>query len=187
MTKCQVCGSEAQAITAAYHVENLLGVRVGLVNCVKKIVCDACGEETITIPDVNGLVAAVAVARTMIPTKLNGTEIKFLRKAVDLSAKDLAGVLGIRPETVSRWENDPAQQIGSSDEKLFRIMVGHHLKEAEEDRAPAVDYDERDILEMTINPIRKLGDEPLMNFERVRVKIKKKTQEAWDGAEMKAA
>lgn len=189
MQKCQVCGkNEATVIRVSYHVEDLLGMRVGVSNCVEKAVCKACGEEVITIPDVNGLIAAAAVARVMVPTKLNGTEIKFLRKAIGISAKKLAEILKVRPETVSRWENDDTQQIGNSDEKLFRIIVGHSIKDGEEDKAPAMDYSEREIIEMNFNPLRVVDDAPLLNFARVKVKINnKKIQEAWDDTELMAA
>lgn len=190
MPICQVCGSNNATVeTVPYHVEELVGMRVGVIESVEKAVCGACGEEVITIPDVNGLIAAAAVARVMLPTKLNGTEIKFLRKAIGMPAKNLAEILNVRPETVSRWENDATQQIGNSEEKLFRIIVGHDIKEkeGEEDKAPAVYYDERAILEMTINPFRVVGDAPLLNFERIKVKINQKTQEAWDGTELMAA
>jgi putative zinc finger/helix-turn-helix YgiT family protein len=182
MRKCQVCGSNnATRETVPYHIEELLGMRVGVIESVQKDICTKCGEEVITIPDVNGLIAAVAVTRVMLPLKLNGTEIKFLRKAIGLSGKNLAELLGVRPETVSRWENnDAGTQIGSSGEKLFRIIVGQHIKEGDIDKAPAVDFNCKQISEMAINPLRIVDEKPLLSFERVKVKINRKTQEAWD-------
>jgi len=172
-----------------YHVENLFGVPIGVNGCVIKTACYLCKKEAITIPDVQGLIAAAAVARIMLPTKLNGTEIKFLRKSIKLSSKDFAKIMGIRPETVSRWEGNGEQQIGYAEEKIFRILVGTMLKkEPHDDKAPAVDYDHMAIVEMAINPIRPSGDVPLVKFARIKMKFNnRKAQDLWEELESKAA
>ncbi len=182
MTKCQVCGLPTQENTADYYVEDLTGIHVGLVNAAKIATCQSCGEETVTIPDVEGLIAAAAVCRVMIPIKLNGAEIKFLRKVMEYSAKELSEILDVRPETFSRWENDK-DQMPVLAEKVFRGLVGGFIKEGEVDKAPAVDYDRQAINLMNITQLRLVSDQPLMNFERIKVKVEKKKQEAWDGTE----
>jgi DNA-binding transcriptional regulator YiaG len=173
-----------------YHVENLLGMRIGINGGAIKIACYVCKVEVITIPDTKGLVAAAAVARVMLPTKLNGSEIKFLRKATGLSAKDFAKTISVRPETLSRWENSSEQQIGYSEEKIFRILVGDKLKNEPhgEGHALAIDYDHMTIIKMIINPIRPSGNSPLLKFERVNMKVEnKKPQELWDESRPKVA
>lgn len=186
---CPKCGSTHVKIYAVpYHVENLLGMRIGINGGATKIACYVCKEEVITIPDTKGLVAAAAVARVMFPTKLNGAEIKFLRKASGLSAKDFAKTISVRPETLSRWENNGEQQIGYSEEKIFRILVGDKLKNApqSEGHALAIDYDHMAIVNMVINPIRPSENTPLLKFERVNLKVEnKKPQELWDKSESK--
>jgi len=188
---CHKCSStQVKTYTLPYHVENLLGMRIGVNDCAIKTSCYICKEEVITIPDVKGLITTVAVARIMLPTKLNGLEIKFLRKAIELSSKGFAKIMGIRPETVSRWESNGEQKIGYSEEKIFRILVGNKLKKEPQDgdKAPAVDYDHMAIVEMAINPIRPSGNVPLLKFARVRMKLKnKKAQDLWDELESKAA
>ena len=163
---CQMCGSDQVSVQIVpKHVEDLIGIRVGIVNCVEKAVCKACGEEIITIPDANGLIAAAAIARVMIPTKLNGSEIKFLRKAIMLQAKELARIMDLRAETISRWECDDLQKITSSDEKLFRMIVGFNLKQAE-DKAPGVNFDEKSILDMNIRRLES-RDRPALEQEKL--------------------
>lgn len=187
---CNKCNStQVKIYTLPYHVENLFGVRIGVNGCAIRTACYLCKEEAITIPDVQGLIAAVAVARIMLPTKLNGPEIKFLRKTINLSSKDFAKIMGVRPETVSRWENDGEQQIGYAEEKVFRILVGNMLKkESHEDKAPTVDYDHMAIVEMAINPIRPSGNAPLLKFARIRMKFNnRKAQDLWEEFESKAA
>ena len=188
---CPKCGSmHVKMYAVPYHVENLLGMRIGINGGAIKVACYVCKDEVITIPDTKGLVAAAAVARVMLPTKLNGSEIKFLRKATGLSAKDFAKTISVRPETLSRWENNGEQQIGYSEEKIFRILVGNKLKNDPhgESHALAIDYDHMAIVKMVINPIRPSGNTPLLKFERVNLKIEnKKPQELWDESESKVA
>lgn len=165
-------------------------MRIGINDCVIKTACYVCKKEVVSIPDIKGLVSAAAVARIMHSTKLNGPEIKFLRKAIKLPSKDFAKIMGIRPETVSRWEGNGEQQIGYSEEKIFRILVGNRLKKElhEDDKAPAVEYDHMAIIEMAINPIRPSGNAPLLKFARVKMKLKnQKIQDLWDELEFKAA
>ncbi len=176
--------------TVPYHVENLHGMRIGINSSAIKIACYVCKGEVITIPDAKGLVAAASVARVMLPTKLNGSEIKFLRKAAGLSAKDFAKTISVRPETLSRWENDGVQQIGYSEEKIFRILIGDRLKNDPqgEGHALAIDYDHMTIVKMVINPIRPSGNTPLLKFEQINMKVEnKKPQELWDESESKVA
>ena len=176
--------------TMPYHVETLYGMRIGINGGAIKVACYVCKIEVITIPDVKGLVAAAAVARVMLPTKLNGSEIKFLRKAAGLSAKDFAKTISVRPETLSRWENDGVQQIGYSEEKIFRILIGDRLKNdpQSEGHALAIDYDHMAIVKMAISPIRPSENTPLLKFERINMKVEnKKPQELWDESETKVA
>lgn len=178
---CQMCGSgQVDVKIVPKHVEDLIGIKVGVVNCVENVVCKECGEKITIVPDANGLIAATATARIMLPTKLNGAEIKFLRKAIGLQAKEVAQIMDLRPETISRWECDDSQKITSSVEKLFRILVGFNLKQAKEDKAPGIDFDEKTILSMKINPLREVSDAPFLNFGRINIKIDKKKQKAWE-------
>ncbi|MFH0901075.1 MAG: type II TA system antitoxin MqsA family protein [Pseudomonadota bacterium] len=65
--------------------------------------CQSCGEDyfddaVITCFDLG---VALKLAEAGVTT---GEALKFLRKAAGLSSKDLAALLEVRPETVSRWE-----------------------------------------------------------------------------------
>lgn len=51
--------------------------------------------------------AELAVADRILRTGLGaGGAFKFVRKALGYRATDLSQMLGVRPETISRWEND---------------------------------------------------------------------------------
>lgn len=66
-------------------------------------VCDACGEEYYAAEDVARfeLVISRLLARSGVSS---GSALKFMRKTIGMRAADLARLLGVTPETVSRWE-----------------------------------------------------------------------------------
>ena len=67
--------------------------------------CENCGEILFDADEVRRQERAVAsglVARGV----RTGKEFKFVRKLAGLQAVDLAAMLDVRPETVSRWERD---------------------------------------------------------------------------------
>ena len=55
--------------------------------------------------------------------RLTGAEIRFLRKHLGWSGEDFAGVLSVRPETVSRWENEkePMGRLPNGCLRLFAL------------------------------------------------------------------
>jgi DNA-binding XRE family transcriptional regulator len=67
--------------------------------------CPECDELLIHANELGRIekVAADEIASRGIVT---GREFKFIRKAADLRAVDLAELLDVTPETVSRWEHD---------------------------------------------------------------------------------
>jgi YgiT-type zinc finger domain-containing protein len=67
-------------------------------------VCSSCGERYYQAKD---LVAAEdAVTRELVARGIrDGAVFKCLRKALGLKATELADLLGVTPETISRWEN----------------------------------------------------------------------------------
>lgn len=73
------------------------------------------------IPDLEGLIAAVVIARILHARKLFGADIKFIRKAICLKQKDLASKLEMSPEYLSRCETG-ANVMAPSSEKLLRIL-----------------------------------------------------------------
>jgi DNA-binding transcriptional regulator YiaG len=98
---------------------------------------DEDGEKTIELPKPRELRAAAAVVRCLIPDKLQGWEIKAMRKIMGLTLADLAKQLDERtaPETVSRWEAD-AQPMGGFADKVLRLLICENLSK----EAPGVAY-----------------------------------------------
>jgi DNA-binding transcriptional regulator YiaG len=92
-----------------------------------------------TIPDPDGLLRTVVVARVLNNRKLSGADIKFLRKAVGVKQKDAARSIEMSAEHMSRCENGSLPMSPGS-EKLLRIFlfktaIKHHkFKECEAKR-----------------------------------------------------
>lgn len=109
----------------SWDVTEVLGAPfdVHLHDCVEVRVCLTCGGHVShLIPSVGELASAVGVYRAIEPRKLSGAEIRFLRKSVDTSARDMAGMLRISAEQFSRYENDRVV-ISEASELLFRMAI----------------------------------------------------------------
>lgn len=147
------------------HREDLLGLPypVLIKNAVIEKVDGATGEVLArAIPDLDGLVASVAMIRALTPVKLSGEEIRFLRKAIGATAREVADTINVDPATFSRWETG-AQGIGEYVERLLR----HHISETLAPRAPAVDFDPSRITTMRILPAWPEGSVPPIEVTRV--------------------
>ncbi|HXR34396.1 MAG TPA: hypothetical protein VN754_00500 [Candidatus Binataceae bacterium] len=169
---CTRCGGKRIRVETMkeYHDDGLIGLPgVVVLDAARKYICEDCGEENgISIPDEEGLEAAAAVARAGIPIPLRGREIRFLRGALGLTARQLAQFLPATEESVSRWENDK-HPMGAQNEKILRLLVARLLK----DRAPAIGFDELAILKGRIEAApSKRGREPKLLFRRVRIQSK---------------
>jgi transcriptional regulator with XRE-family HTH domain len=157
----------------------LLGVQhVTLDDGVLSEECERCKKARLFIPDIPGLIAAVAITRVKLPFKLNHREIKFIRKAIGATGKEIAEYLSVAPETVSRWENEK-MPMSEQDEKLFRLVTIGLLR----GKAEAVDPEMAAVAKMNIQSAFEptaLADQ--MHFVRVRVKLKdraEKPEQLW--------
>ena len=102
---------------------DLLGApfKVTLVDSVSFHIDKATGEELVRIPDLMGLINAVVRKRVCDPRKLNGDELKFIRRALGVKAVALARFLGMSPEHLSRCEAS-AKAMSEASEKIFRLF-----------------------------------------------------------------
>lgn len=86
--------------------------------------CSTCGAETLTIPRIAQLHRVLALTLATKPTRLMPNEARFLRKYLGYSSSDLAAIIGVAPETVSRWESTKSPQpIGVPTERLLRLLA----------------------------------------------------------------
>jgi DNA-binding transcriptional regulator YiaG len=97
--------------------------KVILKDSVEVVSDDRTGELiSYTIPDPDGLLRVVALARVLNARKLSGADIKFLRKAVGVKQKELAQAIEVKAEHLSKVEAGTIP-LGPGSEKLLRIFV----------------------------------------------------------------
>lgn len=96
--------------------------KVVLLDCVR-VKTDENGEiESYNIPDPDGLLRTVVLARILHPRKLCGADVKFLRTAVSVKQKDLAKGISVSQEHLSRCESDKLP-LSPGSEKLLRLFL----------------------------------------------------------------
>ncbi|MEB3754894.1 helix-turn-helix domain-containing protein [Acinetobacter sp. MD2(2019)] len=77
--------------------------------------------ELVSIASVNELHKTIGLYLINEKPELNGEEIRFLRKELNLSQKNLAGILQVDESTVRNWESDRGK-ITKSAELLLRAL-----------------------------------------------------------------
>lgn len=121
MSNCIQCGTPMEETRGSVPYDALPGtVLVG----VELAECPNCGETEVGIPRIAELDRTLAKMVVEQKSRLTPDEIKFLRKFLGLSGKDLAARMGVSPETVSRWEND-RQPMSEPNERLLRAIAAH--------------------------------------------------------------
>ena len=117
--KCPSCGKEMRATKRDYRYEE-----AGLKNVVLRdttVYECGCGEVLPELPQVNHLHQRIAEDLIGKQSPLTGEEFRFLRKAMGVSAKDLARLLGVTTVTISRWENNK-EKVGAQSDRLLRCL-----------------------------------------------------------------
>ena len=96
------------------------------------LVCDGCGESLTDLRD--GERFDLAVAELLSEAAPTGESFRFLRKVAGLRARDLARMLGVTGDTISRWENGKH----AVDRAAFFIL-GQIVRERREGRTAMLD------------------------------------------------
>lgn len=119
-THCLVCGHalETRKETRRYG----RGIDVVLAG-VEVRHCGDCGEEYVVIPNVENLHKIIAGSLANKRGRLKPGEIRFLRTFLGYSSQDFAGLMGVRPETVTRWEHPREGGMSSAAERFLRLAV----------------------------------------------------------------
>lgn len=90
-------------------------------------IVDHAGDETITIPAIGLLHGIIAEGIVMLPSKMSGRELRFLRTEMGLTQEKLAETLKVTLLTVSRWEREE-NPIKDTAEMLVRLMAVERLE-----------------------------------------------------------
>lgn len=117
--KCPVCGETMKTVKGTYKyvesgLDNIVLTGIPMHKC-------SCGEEMPVVRNIEGLHRVIASALVKKNSPLSGKELRFIRKEMRCSAKELASILGVNPVTVSRWENE-TEKVGVANDKLIRLL-----------------------------------------------------------------
>jgi len=145
--------------TKEYDATVEIGLPVTLVDTVEEHT-----DGSVEIPNLDMLLATVAVARVLAPVQMVGAELRFLRHVLDLTGTEFARAIDLSDKTVvSRWENDKVHPGGYT-EKVIRQLVLNLLDR----RAPGIDIGDNAIPGMKVRP-RDPSEGPLpMSFSLLR-------------------
>lgn len=83
--------------------------------------------EAVAIADVAGLHKTIGLFITNNQPLLDGAEIRFLRKELDLSQTMLGEVLGVSESTVRNWETG-RQPITAAADRFTRLLYQEHIQ-----------------------------------------------------------
>lgn len=117
---CSNCGAEAKILKQDYRFKDL-GLQVELKN-IEVVQCPACGNVDPVIPDMEGLLGLLAAAVVCKPHKLNGSEVRFLRKFLGMNAREFARFLHVDHTHLSKVENEKTD-IGTQLDKYLRLLA----------------------------------------------------------------
>lgn len=81
----------------------------------------------LSIKNLDGLHKAIGCYLVMQKKTLNGKEIRFLRKHLDLTQSELGKLVGVTSQQVARWEKDQSPISGAA-EALVRVLFLEQFK-----------------------------------------------------------
>jgi len=116
---CHKCKSKMLKTRDTYHY-TFSGLNNVYLENVLIYQCE-CGEKSPSIPMIPEIHKEIGFAIIKKHGPLNGDEIKFLRKNLQLKATEFVKYIGIDKATYSRWENK-TQMPSRSNDRFIRIL-----------------------------------------------------------------
>jgi DNA-binding transcriptional regulator YiaG len=83
--------------------------------------------EGVSIQNTAGLHKAIGRWLIARPTPLNGAELRFLRTEMELTQRDLAGIIGATEQTLRLWERNRAKHFPGTADRLLRALYSEFL------------------------------------------------------------
>ncbi len=117
--RCVMCGHNP--LRAGTVDETVLVGTLRFIAQLPALVCPSCGEDLVSAETMRGLEQGVAEALACDGVR-TPEAFRYMRKAIGLKAVDVAELLDVTPETVSRWENGERQPETRA-AKLLGLMV----------------------------------------------------------------
>lgn len=118
---CSNCGAEAKVVKGDYQFKES-GLRDVVLLDIDLIKCGKCGNVDPVLSGVDDIMSLLAVAVLQKPYRLEGAELRFLRKHVGLNQQEFSKLVRADKTTLSKWENDE-DPIGIRSDLLARTVV----------------------------------------------------------------
>src|SRR5437773_3600547 len=99
--RCVECGNEQMVSGTERESRSVAGHT--FVADMPAYICERCGESVIDYASLHCFNIAIAGKLAELGAS-SGEAFKFMRKAIGMKAAELAALLDVAPETVSRWE-----------------------------------------------------------------------------------
>lgn len=158
-----------------YEERNLgLPYPVVLFNAVEEELDEAGNVVGIHIPGLETLVTTVAVIRCLVPFRLTGQEVKFIRRVIGKPAKQFAEDLEMDAATFSRWENDK-QTVGAWADKQLRHAAIILLR----DKVPHLSLDPKQVVDLRF-VAGAMADQPPLEMVLVKQEEDCEPEGCWD-------
>lgn len=128
--ECNACGAVANVVRGSYAFTEC-GLKNVTLQGVEIIRCPGCGDEQVVIPRLDELMKTLALAVISQPYRLQGDDVRFLRKYLKMTQAEFASYLEIDKTNLSKWENNE-DKIGEQSDRLIRsitIALGDGLQE----------------------------------------------------------
>ena len=83
--------------------------------------------EGVSIANTSDLHAIIGGWLVSLPKRLVGAELRFLRLEMELTQRDLAGLLGQEEQALRRWEKARTRTINGSADLLLRALYNEYV------------------------------------------------------------
>ena len=83
--------------------------------------------EGVAIQNTAGLHKAIGKHLVARPIPLNGAEVRFLRTEMELTQRDLAGIIGATEQTLRLWEKNRGKFIPGTADRLLRALYSEFI------------------------------------------------------------
>lgn len=83
--------------------------------------------EGVSIQDTEGLHRAIGEWVIQQPKPINGAELRFIRLEMELTQRDLAGILGAEEQSVRRWEKAKGKSVSGPADRLLRALYAEYV------------------------------------------------------------
>lgn len=119
--ECNACGAKAVVVRGSYKFKEC-GLRNVKLQGVEIVRCPECGDEQVIVPRLDDLMRTLAFAVISQPYRLQGEDVRFLRKYLRMTQVEFASYLDVDKTNLSKWENNEVK-IGEQSDRLIRSIA----------------------------------------------------------------